>query len=106
MLKLRDINVLKTPEYVGVEKKLSFLESLWTIVLLDWHLIHLRLFAIDLYQRLRSILSLLSNCSYVNYIYHYSDGAAIIIDLCHAIVLDNVVHTKVPNVAVEFYNLH
>jgi len=34
----------------GVEKKLSILALLWTMVLLDGHVIHLRLFAIDLYQ--------------------------------------------------------
>ena len=45
----------------GVEYKLNILVSLWTMVLLDWHLIHLRLFAIDMYQRLRNILSLLYN---------------------------------------------
>jgi len=58
---LENINVLETPACFGVEKKIRILVSLWTMVLLDWHLIHLRLFAIDLYQRLRNIVSLLYN---------------------------------------------
>ena len=38
-----------------------------------------------------------------NYIYHYSDGASTLTDLCHTNVLGNVVHTKVTKAAVEFY---
>ena len=56
---LENINVLKTHACFEVEKKLIILVSLWAMVLLDWCLIHLRLFAIDFYQRLRHISSLL-----------------------------------------------
>ena len=40
--------------------------------------------------------------SYDNYIYHYSDGAATLTNLCHKNVLGYVVHTKVTTNAVEF----
>jgi len=89
--------------FLGVRKKLSIVLSFWTMVLSDWHLIHLRLFEIDLYQRLRNILSHCTICSYGKYIYHYSDRAATLADLCHTNVLGNVVHTKVTKAAVEFY---
>ncbi len=42
-------------------------------------------------------------CSYGNYIYHYSDRAATLSDLCHTNVLGNVVHTKVIKATVEFH---
>ena len=58
---LENINVLKTPECFGVEKELSVFVSLWTMVLFAWHLIKLQLFAIDFWQRLKDILSLLYN---------------------------------------------
>ena len=35
-------------------------------------------------------------------IYHYSDGAATLTNLCHKNVLGNVVHTKETKAAVEF----
>ena len=89
----------------GVEKKLSILVLLWKIVLLDWYLIHLRLFAIYFYQRLRNILSLLYNCSYENHVYHYSDGAVTLTDLRHTNVLGNAVHTKVTKAAIDFIKL-
>jgi hypothetical protein len=41
--------------------------------------------------------------SYGNCMYHYSDGAATLTDLCHTNVLGNVVHTKVSKAVVEFY---
>ncbi len=59
---LEKINVLKTPECFGGRLTLSILVSLWTIGLLVGHHINLRLFAIDFYQKLRYILSLLYNC--------------------------------------------
>ena len=34
--------------------------------------------------------------------HHYSNCAAALTDLCHKKVLDNVVHTKVTKVAVDF----
>ena len=87
---------------LGVEKKLSILVSRWKMVLVGWHLIHFRLFTIDLYQRLRNTF-FFTICSYGNHIYHYFDGAATLTKVCHTNVLGNVVHTKVTKVAVEFY---
>ena len=66
---LENINVLKTPEYFGVEKNLSIFVSLWTMVLFAWHLIKLRLFAIDFWQRLKDILSLLYNFFWLWWLY-------------------------------------
>jgi hypothetical protein len=75
---LENIYVLKTPEYFGVEQKLSIFVSLWTMVLFTWHLINLRRFATDVWQRLkRHIKSFVQFCSYYgDCIHHYSDGAA------------------------------
>ena len=51
----------------------------------------------------KHIKSFVNFFSYGNFIYHYSDGAATLADLCHTNVLGNVIHTKVTKVVVEFY---
>jgi hypothetical protein len=87
----------------GVKKKLSILVSLWTIVLLDWRLIHLRLFAISFTKYSETYQVFCTFFSYGNCIYHYSDRTTTLTDLCHTNVLGNVVHTKVTKAAVELY---
>jgi len=83
MLKLREQQCSHDVEmFFGVFKKLSIYVSVWTMILLVWHLINLRLFVIDLH--------------------HYSDRAAALNDLCHTNVLGIVVHIKVTKDAVEF----
>ena len=87
----------------GVEQKLSILVSLWTMVLLEWHLIHLGLFVIIFTKDSKTDQIFCTFFFYGNCIYHYSDGAASLTDLCHTNVIGNIVHIKVTKVAVEFY---
>ncbi len=42
-------------------------------------------------------------CAYGNYVYHYSDGASTLTDLCQTNIYGNVVHAKFTNVAVQFH---
>ena len=97
MLSRRRLNIC------GVEKKLRILVSLWTMIFLDWRLLNVRLFVIDLYQRLRKILSIMQfffpYCG--KFIHHSSDCTVALQRVCRKSLHSNVVHTKVTKAAFE-----